>query len=88
MLIYLVTIKFYYIIRTYKMGFPLITINRDYQTGGATVTQVENSLKFIHFAENNCSHLQTAIPVLNRTGFCCKRATTLQTRLFINGGSL
>ena len=25
---------------TYKMGFPFITVTRDYQTGGALVTQV------------------------------------------------
>lgn len=25
---------------TFKMGYPLITVNRNYQTGGADVTQV------------------------------------------------
>lgn len=34
---------------TYKMGFPFITVTRDYQTGGTLVTQVLKIWKDIIF---------------------------------------
>jgi aminopeptidase N len=38
---------------TYKMGFPFITVTRDYQTGGALVTQVCQMRKDIILKKTN-----------------------------------
>ena len=69
---------------TQKMGYPYITVTRNYQTGSATATQVSKRTIWINILR---FHLKGILHFISNA-FCRVKATTRLIQPFISGGSL
>ncbi len=57
---------------TFKMGYPVINVTRDYTTGGVYITQVKLQIAYrMEFKNQNLSFIYC-----NRSGFYCGKLTT------------